>query len=194
MCNRRWSRAGWCVPGLASRREGLPRWVLALLVLAGLAVLWWWQGRRRQLDYALDWSIYLTDLPDGERVAPAKVETPSPAGEAALPLAHELTLIQTDTVAREAAGEPAALPADDLTVVVGIGPKIAGMLRAGGITTYAELAAADANRLRDILLAARLWMVDPCTWPEQAGLAAAGNWHALKVLQGQLVGGRRKSS
>jgi hypothetical protein len=34
-------------------------------------------------------------------------------------------------------------------------------------------------------------IADPSTWPEQAGLAAAGRWSELEVLQEELKGGRR---
>lgn len=178
-----------------------------MLVLAGLAVLWWWQGRRRQPAFAPDWSSYLTDRPDAEKTtagvtpvapgpAPAKVETPSPVAEVVPRSAPPVPAPSAGPIdsAAATAAEPAAPTAEDLTVIEGIGPKIAGLLRAAGITTLAELAAADVNRLRDILLAARLRLADPGSWPEQARLAAAGDWDALKLLQGQLKGGRRKSS
>ncbi len=81
---------------------------------------------------------------------------------------------------------------DDLTRIEGIGPKIAGLLREAGIITFAQLAEADVERLRRILDEARLLQIaDPGTWPEQARLAASGQWEALKELQERLKGGRR---
>lgn len=85
--------------------------------------------------------------------------------------------------------------ADDLTVLEGIGPKIAGVLSRAGILTFSQLAASEVPRLRQILEGADprlLRLSDPATWPEQAGLAAAGQWHALKALQATLIGGRRR--
>jgi DNA-directed RNA polymerase subunit beta' len=32
---------------------------------------------------------------------------------------------------------------------------------------------------------------DPSSWPQQAGLAAAGDWEGLEKLQDSLKGGRR---
>jgi predicted flap endonuclease-1-like 5' DNA nuclease len=58
--------------------------------------------------------------------------------------------------------------ADDLTVIKGIGVKSASVLNAAGITTFAQLAVAPPNYLREILLAANLRLVDPDTWPDQA--------------------------
>jgi hypothetical protein len=36
----------------------------------------------------------------------------------------------------------------------------------------------------------RLRLANPTTWPDQAGLAAAGEWDRLKALQDGLKGGR----
>jgi len=81
---------------------------------------------------------------------------------------------------------------DDLKLIEGIGPKIAGVLAAAGITTFAQLAATDVSRLKQILAQAGLAaLADPATWPQQAALAAAGKLDELKVLQGQLKGGRQ---
>lgn len=88
--------------------------------------------------------------------------------------------------------EEAPLPvADNLEKIEGIGPKINDVLHAAGIRTFAELAAADVERLRAIMLEAGLRVNDPTTWPEQAALAAAGKWEEFQALQDQLVGGRR---
>ncbi|OAV45512.1 hypothetical protein A3850_013885 [Lewinella sp. 4G2] len=80
---------------------------------------------------------------------------------------------------------------NDLKVVEGIGPKIEGLLKADGINTWSDLAAADQSRLQGILDAAgsRYKMAIPRTWPQQAALAAAGDWKALKALQDDLQGG-----
>ena len=80
---------------------------------------------------------------------------------------------------------------NDLKVVEGIGPKIEGLLKADGINTWSDLAATDVDRLRSILEAAgsRYKLAEPRTWPQQASLAAAGDWSALKALQDDLKGG-----
>jgi len=80
---------------------------------------------------------------------------------------------------------------NDLKVVEGIGPKIEGLLKADGINTWSELAATDVDRLRGILNAAgsRYKLAEPRTWAQQASLAAAGDWAALKALQDDLKGG-----
>ncbi len=98
--------------------------------------------------------------------------------------------------------EPAAwapLPGatDDLKLIEGIGPKIASVLQEAGVGTFAALAATDAYRLEAILREADprlLRLADPATWPEQARLAAAGEWDALTDFQSTLRGGRQSGS
>ena len=83
--------------------------------------------------------------------------------------------------------------ADDLTVLEGIGPKVARVLNDAGIMSFADLAAADAGRVQDALDAAGLQMMDPEGWIEQAKLAANGDMEGLKKLQEELKGGRKAS-
>jgi small subunit ribosomal protein S1 len=81
---------------------------------------------------------------------------------------------------------------DDLKKIEGIGPKIAELLSEGGFETYAKLADAKIDKIKEILEAAgsRYKMHDPTTWSEQAGLAAKGEWDKLKEWQDSLKGGR----
>lgn len=87
----------------------------------------------------------------------------------------------------------AAVLPDDLIKIEGIGPKMAQVLGEAGITTFAQLAAASPERLREILDAAgnRYRMIDPTTWPQQAALAADGDWSGFNTLVSQLRGGRK---
>ena len=80
---------------------------------------------------------------------------------------------------------------DDLKRIEGIGPKIAGALEAAGIRTYAHLASMEESQLREIIREAGIRIGFPATWPEQARLAAAGEWEALEAFQAKLKGGRR---
>ncbi len=81
---------------------------------------------------------------------------------------------------------------EDLTIVEGIGPKIAMLLNQYGIQTYRQLAGTDVIRLKEILQSAgpQLAMHNPGTWPSQANLAANGEWDTLKSLQDFLKGGK----
>jgi len=81
---------------------------------------------------------------------------------------------------------------DDLKIIEGVGPKIETLLKDGGINTWAELAAAPVERIKEILDAAgpRYQIHDPSSWPAQAKFAAEGKWEELKEYQEMLIGGR----
>ncbi len=94
---------------------------------------------------------------------------------------------------KKAEAQAAPAKPDDLTRIEGIGPKIAGLLAAAGITTFAQLAETGVERITQILREAdpRLARItDPTTWPRQAKLAAKGQWDALAKWQERLKGGR----
>ncbi len=93
--------------------------------------------------------------------------------------------------ARSETATPVA--AKSLQVIEGIGPKIEQILHAAGILTLAMLAETEIDVLRQILAEAgpRFRLADPSTWPQQARLAAAGDWDALQALQDTLNAGRR---
>ncbi len=135
-----------------------------------------------------------------------------PAKKAAAPVAEEVAVVEAAPVMEEApateqAAEMEVAPAveepkvaaavkapklDDLKIIEGIGPKIEQLLKDGGINTWAELAAAPIDRLREILDAAgsRYQIHDPSTWPAQSKFAVDGQWEELKEYQEMLTGGR----
>lgn len=81
---------------------------------------------------------------------------------------------------------------DKLTLIEGIGPKIAALLTDNGIITFADLASAKIGTLTTILKEAgpRYAMHKPNSWPKQARLARDGKMDALNKLQDKLDGGR----
>ena len=85
-------------------------------------------------------------------------------------------------------GDPDA--EDDLTKIEGIGPKIAEHLKMNHIKTFAQLAAADPKKVHEILVYGGFAAHDPGTWPDQAKLAAAGDWDKLNQWQDELDGGK----
>jgi len=80
---------------------------------------------------------------------------------------------------------------DDLTKVEGIGPKIKGLLNDDGIWSFVQLSKAEISRIQKVLDNAgpRYRVHNPKTWPEQAKMAAEGNWAALEKWQDELKGG-----
>ncbi|MEQ1903490.1 MAG: DNA-directed RNA polymerase subunit beta' [Pirellulaceae bacterium] len=95
--------------------------------------------------------------------------------------------------AKSIIGRPVEM--DDLTLVEGIGPKIAVLIKSRGITTWNDLAATDTGTLRAILDEAGpvFQNHDPGTWPEQAALLVTGRWAEFKTLTDRLDGGVLKS-
>lgn len=82
-------------------------------------------------------------------------------------------------------------PADDLTKIEGIGPKVAKLLNGIGIMSFADLAGADFSKVQETLDAAKMQYMNPEGWIEQARLAAKGDLEGLAKLQDELKGGRK---
>ncbi len=89
-----------------------------------------------------------------------------------------------------------SIKTDDLRKIEGIGPKVAGILHDAGVMTFDQLAHTEVSFLRTVLEKAgpSFKGMTPESWPDQAGLAAKGDWEALKSLQDRLDGGRYKVS
>uniref|UniRef100_UPI003593D2A0 30S ribosomal protein S2 n=1 Tax=Pricia sp. TaxID=2268138 RepID=UPI003593D2A0 len=81
--------------------------------------------------------------------------------------------------------------ADDLTKIEGVGPKAAEAMVAAGIDTYANVAKADAEKIKEILTesSSRMAHLDPTSWPKQAQMAADGKWDELQEWQDKAKGG-----
>ena len=75
---------------------------------------------------------------------------------------------------------------DDLTELEGIGPVYAAKLRDRGITTFADLAAADEGTLGEIISAPAWRKINYGEWIEQAKLTASGDTIALQELKSRL--------
>jgi large subunit ribosomal protein L27 len=133
------------------------------------------------------------------KAAPVAEAPAKPAAKAAPAVEAEETVAVAVTEEAPAAEKKAAAPKkdkgpklDDLKIIEGVGPKIETLLKEGGINTWAELAEAPVERLKEILDAAgpRYQIHDPSTWPAQSKFAAEGKWDELKDYQDMLLGGR----
>lgn len=81
---------------------------------------------------------------------------------------------------------------DDLTLLDGIGPKIAAALVAAGVDSFARLAKAVPENLERIVREAGVRMVGHAdSWVQQAELAAKGDMDGLERLKGELRARRR---
>jgi predicted flap endonuclease-1-like 5' DNA nuclease len=161
--------------------------LIALVLLAFLAYLiWWLLNRNAEPEVAPSHGV--------EEIKTAATAIPS--APVALPEVDVPAVELPEAELPEVAVRAPAIPAmpDDLKLIEGIGPKIASVLNAAGITTFAQVAGLDVDRIRNILELADprlLHLADPATWPEQARLAAAGDWDAFRALTERLKGGRR---
>ena len=145
---------------------GIPWWVWLIIIILLILLIWFF------------WRWY---------------SRPKSTGSPPTQSAPAVRAAQPEVWAAEPVVPVAATPVkpDDLTIMEGIGPKIASVLQAAGISTFTQLAEADITRLEKILQDAGLRLADPATWPEQARLAAEGKWEELKALTDNLKGGRR---
>ncbi len=140
-------------------------WGINIGVLLALG-LWWWLDKQSKANATL--KVQPLVLP------PDDEDTSAPGDEA------------STQVIEAPVEEP-----DDLKIIEGIGPRSAQALAEAGILTFKSLSAMNADAIQSVLRAAGVRVPYPETWPEQATLAAAGDWDALKQLQGSLKGGRR---
>jgi predicted flap endonuclease-1-like 5' DNA nuclease len=154
----------------------LPKFRLRYLLIGLLVLLWWWLRRQEGMQ---------------ERPAqtkPLEIEVPPEAPSAPAAARYEAVIEGEPQPERP---EPAEPEPDDLKRIEGIGPKIASVLNEAGIESFEQLAALSAGQIREVLSARSIWVAHPDTWPEQASLAADGDWDGLEALKGQLKGGRR---
>jgi large subunit ribosomal protein L21 len=99
-------------------------------------------GHRQDLT-----SVMITEILTGGAKPAAKAKAAKPAAEAK-PVAAKAEVPKAEVP--KAAGAPAAVKADDISLIGGIGPRINKALTDLGITTYAQIAAwtpADVERI-----------------------------------------------
>lgn len=80
---------------------------------------------------------------------------------------------------------------DDLTVIEGIGPKIASLFIRKGVSTWKQLSECSLEKCQDILKSGgdQYSAHNPETWPKQAKLAHEDKWQQLHGWQNSLNGG-----
>ncbi|NPV68748.1 MAG: hypothetical protein HPY64_16565 [Anaerolineae bacterium] len=171
-------------------------WLILFIAAVVLVVLLWW-ALRGSARSAQGYRPGASQVEEAAHPAePVAAAAEAQAIEAAVapepPAATEPAPAEAAPVAVSEAAAPAA--PDDLRRIEGIGPKVDAALRAMGITTFAQLAATDPDRLEADLRATGVHILPgaPKTWPEQAALAAKGDWEGFEKLTSQLKGGRRR--
>lgn len=126
-----------------------------------------------------------------KKEAPKKEAAPKAEAKKAAPKA-EAKKAAPKAEAKKAAPKASA-KGDDLRKIEGIGPKTAEHLNNAGITSFAALAEASVERIREVLEAAgpRYKSIDPTSWPVQARMAADGQWDELKKWQEENGGSKK---
>lgn len=106
---------------------------------------------------------------------------PAPAEAAPTRLPDQVYRVMSDAFGKR-------IEQDDLRLVEGIGPKIQEHLRKNGLRTWADIAAARPERLKEVLAQAgdHYRLHDPSHWPEQARLMVENRWEELRKYQRKL--------
>ncbi len=130
-----------------------------------------------------------------EKLASADQQIAALREESAAAKTEEKAAMTPETASKSEAPAPdrteaakSVIEPDDLRKIQGIGPRVGTLLNNAGILTFAQLAQTGIDRLHAILEEAGppFKGMDPKSWPEQAILAAKGDWDGLKAFQEQL--------
>ena len=132
-----------------------------------------------------------------EEVKAEPIAEAAPAVEKAVAAAKEEVKEEAPKVAEKKekapkkAAKAKASKGDDLTKIEGVGPKAAEALTNAGLETFAKVAKAKADKMKEILTEAssRLAHLDTTSWPKQAKMAADEKWDELKTWQESAKGG-----
>jgi large subunit ribosomal protein L21 len=146
-------------------------------------------GHRQYLTQILIEGISATG---GKKSTPKKEEAPKVEATVKVEKAPKVEKLVEVVEDKAPKAVKASKTGDDLVIIEGIGPKAAEALVAGGIDTFAKLAATSAEAVKEILDAStnKVQHLDPTTWAQQAQLAADGKMDELKKLQDELNGGK----
>lgn len=158
-------------------------WVGLLIVVIVIVIVWWLLTRFAKQGPE---EFHVEHKHETETHT---IQATSSAASAALP---EEPISQAPSRAASMHLPETPAKPDDLTILEGIGPKVNKLLQSQGITTFAQLAEANTDRLKTILDQNSLQFMDPTSWPQQAKLAAEGKMDELQSLMDNLKGGRKK--
>jgi len=176
-----------------------PLWLMFGGAAMAGATWWWWSARWREavnvealmaptaektpelVAYVeLEPEPVIDPVTDAPILAPVALEAPEAVQET-LDAAEAVVAETTETIeaaaeqVAEAAVETAKSTADDLTLLVGIGPKLAASLAELGVTRFAELAAWGPKELADFDAKLNLkGRAERDAWVAQAKRLAAG--------------------
>jgi predicted flap endonuclease-1-like 5' DNA nuclease len=164
-------------------------WVLLVLgVAVALVALWWLIGSSssRSPDATTRDGVEQEISPVITGPSAAPIDVPPPVD--AVPLRAEPEIVAEPEALVQPVPPLPAGPADELTRMKGVGPKVASMLSAMGITRYDQIAAwSDHDVARvDAQLGTFKGRITRDQWVEQARLLAAGDRAGFEAKFGKL--------
>lgn len=139
------------------------------------------------IGLAVSWFVLVAG-----RRAKVVIERRDVLDDGAAPAMRNQALINAKRDSAEPAlAEAQSAPAtggDDLTRIKGLGPKIAAMLRAHGVTTFAQIAAWDQAEIEriDALLGRFAGRIGRDSWVDQARLLAARDEAGFEAKFGRI--------
>ncbi len=164
-------------------------WVLLVLgVLVALVALWWLIGssstRSPEATTRDGVEQEISPVITGPSAAPIDVPLPVDATPQA---AEPQIVVEPEALVQPPQQIPTG-PADELTRMKGVGPKVAAMLSAMGVTRYDQIAAwTDDDVARyDAQLGTFKGRITRDQWVEQARLLAAGDTAGFEAKFGKL--------
>jgi predicted flap endonuclease-1-like 5' DNA nuclease len=140
-------------------------------------------------------SVATMDTPEAQETETGIVENIMETGATGIP--EEVDEIAGGPAPSMSVDQANAVPAsaqpDDLTVIEGIGMKMAAALKTAGIDTFARLSSTSEADIRAAIGAAGMRFAPSIpTWAHQASLAAKGDWSGLQEYQQTVKAGRKK--
>ncbi len=158
--------------------------------MSALACCFWWFLGGLLLGWLLNWLLQKfmrSDAPVQTTFAPVAAPIAAPAP----PAAPQRFMSGSVDVAAAAMAGFSVKGDDDIIIIEGIGPKIAALFNANGVSTFAQISKMSVPELLAILDkgGSRFKLANPSSWPEQARLAYENRWPELKSLQDRLYAG-----
>jgi predicted flap endonuclease-1-like 5' DNA nuclease len=157
--------------------------------MSALACCFWWFLLGLLLGWLLNWLLSKWTRSD-DTTTSTTTTSYSPAPMAA-PAAPQRFMAGGVDVAAAAMAGFSVKGDDDIIIIEGIGPKIAELFKANGVSTFAQIAKMSVPEMSNILDkgGSRFKLANPGSWAQQAKLAAQNRWPELKVLQDELYAG-----
>jgi predicted flap endonuclease-1-like 5' DNA nuclease len=162
-----------------------PQVFLKDIPMSAFACCFWWFLLGLLLGWLLNWLLSKWTRKDE---APEVRYAPAPVAAPAAP--QRLMSGGVDIGAASLAGF-SVKGDDDIIIIEGIGPKIAELFKANGVSTFAQVAKMSVPEMAAILDkgGSRFKLANPGSWAQQAKLAAENRWSELKLLQDELYAG-----